>query len=118
AIDEEKQHEWPRKVRRRAQFDRAWMSYEQLASISSHAEMGFQAHTMAWSRVDYLIAQDRQKFGLLLRQLKSRPLRDGSGKPEDVRKAMLSLLEQLFHLDPASFDQNWRQWVLKTYPQK
>jgi hypothetical protein len=28
------------------------------------------------------------------------------------------LLIELFELDAATFDQKWREWVLKTYPKK
>jgi hypothetical protein len=119
AIDEDKQHEWPRRVRRRASFDRAWLTFGQLEAIQQFADFGFQAHTMAWSRLDYLLAQDRGKVGVMLRELKRLPpAADGRVPPAEVTRACARLLAQLFQLDGPTFDRRWREWVLKTYPKK
>ena len=118
-LDEEQQHEWPQKVRRRAAFDRGWLTFAQLDALERLADFGYQANVMAWSRVDYLMHLDRAKVGLLLKGLKGLPLpADGKVAPGTVRAEEARLLADLFGLDGATFDQRWREWVLKTYPKK
>jgi hypothetical protein len=63
---------------------------------------------------------DREKLGLMVRELKSLPL---STEPyaeqgAKVRTMAQKLLFDLFEMDAATFDTKWREWVLKTYPKK
>lgn len=119
AVAEDKQTNWPVKVRRRAQHEGVCIPFATMAEWPNSEGMGYHAHVQAWSRVDYLLQQDPAKFGLLLRKLKSIPS-DGTfdGQGPAIRKAALQLLQELYGLDAAGFDQKWREWVLKTYPKK
>jgi hypothetical protein len=119
ALNEEQQHEWPPKVRRRAAFSRGWLTFAQLDGLAQHADCGYQAHIMAWSRVDYLMSVDHAKVGRMLVGLKGLPLAtDGMVAPGAVQAQETRLLADLFGLDGAAFDQRWRDFVLKTYPKK
>lgn len=119
AVADEKQNNWPVKVRRRAQHDGAWFPFATMAGWTKWEELGYHAHSQAWSRVDYLMSLDRDKVGLMLKQLKSVPP-DGTFEAQGAQIGTLAqkLLFDLFELDAAGFDQKWRDWVLKTYPKK
>ncbi|MBZ0154465.1 MAG: hypothetical protein K8J09_23300 [Planctomycetes bacterium] len=119
AVAEEKQHEWPIKVRRRAQHEGLCIPFATMAEWPDSAAMGYHAHTQSWSRIDYLMRLDAQKVGQLLRQLKNvPPTGDWEAQGAQVRAMAQKLLFDLYELDAATFDQKWRDWVLKTYPKK
>ncbi len=119
AVADEKQHMWPLKVRRRAQHDGTWFPFETMATWAKWEDMGYHAHSQSWSRLDYLMQLDREKVGMMLRQLKGVPP-DGTfeGQGGQLRVMAQKLMVDLFELDPQTFDQRWRDWVLKTYPKK
>lgn len=119
AVAEDKQSNWPVKVRRRAQHEKLCIPFATMAQWSKWEDMGYHAHAQSWSRVDYLLQLDRQKVGELLRQLKAVPP-DGTwdGQGPKIRSLAEKLVFDLFELDPPTFDQKWRDWVLKTYPKK
>ena len=120
AVDEENQHEWPRKVRARAQHERGFIPFATMAGWQKRDELGYQGHIQAWSRVDYLMSLGADKFAPLLQQLKSIPLpRDGSTVPRDqVDRVAQKALMEIWSLDAATFDAQWRAFVLATYPKK
>ncbi len=118
AVAEDKQADWPVKVRRRAQHVGAFIPFEKMAVWEKYEELGYHAHSQAWSRVDYLMQLDAEKLGLMLRELKSIPPSPGGTPIAQVNTQAQKLLVELFELDAATFDERWRQWVLKTYPKK
>lgn len=119
AVADEKQNNWPVKVRRRAQHDGAWFPFETMANWAKWGDLGYHAHSQSWSRLDYLMQLDREKVGLMLRKLKNVPS-DGTfeGQAAQLRTLAQKLLFELFEFDGPTFDQKWREWVLKTYPKK
>lgn len=117
--EDEKQANWPVKVRRRAQHEGAFFKFEDMAVWNDYEKLGYQAHSQSWSRVDYLMSLDPEKVGLMVQKLKSLPPPDDGGWSFDRQNALATkLLAELFQLDPATFDAKWREWVLKTYPKK
>ncbi len=119
AVAEDKQSDWPLKVRRRAQHLGACFGFEAMAKWEKFEELGYLAHSQAWSRVDYLMHLDREKVGLMLKKLKALPPPiDGPKPPGEVATLAQKLLVELFEFDAATFDEKWREWVLKTYPKK
>jgi hypothetical protein len=119
AVADEKQENWPLKVRRRAQHDGTWFPFEKMVAWAKWDELGYHAHSQSWSRVDFLMQLDREKVGLMLRKLKEVPP-DGTfdGQAPQIRTIAQKLVFDLFGFDAATFDQKWREWVLKTYPKK
>ncbi len=119
AVAEEKQNNWPVKVRRRAQHDGTWFPFETMVQWTDWKELGYHAHSQSWSRLDYLLQLDREKVGAMLRKLKNVPA-DGTfdGQAAQLRTLAQRLLFETFEFDAATFDQKWREWVLKTYPKK
>jgi hypothetical protein len=120
AVAEDKQNDWPVKVRRRAQHQAAVFPFEAMAKWEKWEEMGYHAHAQSWSRVDYLMQADADKVGLMVRHLKGLPV--GAEGYEALgalaRTTAQKLLFELFELDGPTFDTKWRDWVLKTYPKK
>ena len=119
AVGEERREEWPVKVRRRAQHDGAFLPFDKMAAWVKWEELGYHAHAQSWSRIDYLMSIDPLKVGKMLRALKAVP---PAATPEEtapvLRERAAELLQELFALDAAGFDEKWRTWVLKTYPKK
>jgi hypothetical protein len=119
AVAEEKQTNWPVKVRRRAQHVGAFFPFATMVEWAKWEDMGYHMHAQSWSRVDYLMQQDAEKVGEMIRQLKSvAPSGDYDGQGAQIRVMAQKLLVDLWGLDPETFDQRWRDWVLKTYPKK
>lgn len=119
AVGEEKQNNWPAKVRARAQHDGTWYPFETMANWSKWEELGYHAHSQSWSRIDYLMQLDREKVGVMLRKLKSVPSdHTFEGQAPQIRTMAQKLLFELFEFDGPTFDQRWREWVTKTYPKK
>ena len=119
AVADEKQNNWPLKVRRRAQYDGAWFPFATMAEWAKWQDLGYHAHSQAWSRMDFLMQADAEKVGLMLRKLKSVPPDGGfDAQAPKIRALAQKLLFELFAFDAATFDQKWREWVLKTYPKK
>ena len=121
AVAEDKQSDWPVKVRRRAQHVGAFFAFDAMAAWDKWEEMGYHAHSQSWSRVDYLMSVDPEKVGLMIRELKKMPPSlDGKGIEQAAQARTLAkkLVFELFGLDAAAFDEKWRDWVLKTYPKK
>jgi len=119
AVNEEDAWNWPRKVRARVGFD-YFPKAEELTKWMRLEDLGFIQQIMSWSRVDYLMSQGDEKFREYFRGMKSMPIpRDGIGVlPEHVRAQQEKLLKEVYGLDAATFDERWKQFVLKTYPKK
>lgn len=118
-VDEKEQHNWARKVRARASFDH----YPRTAEVLGwrvHEDLSYLGHLMAWSRVDYLMSLGDSGFATFVKEMKSIPVpRDGIGvRPEQVDLLQRKLLVEVWGLDPDTFDQRWKAWVLKTYPRR
>jgi len=120
SVDQEKQNEWPRKVRRRAQFEATCIPYATMAGWQKWEDMGFHAHAQSWSRVDFLMSRGPEKVGQMLKALKSLPAPLGGASVDKATIDALAAkeLQERFGLDGPAFDQQWREWVLKTYPKK
>jgi len=119
AVSQDKQADWPVKVRRRAQHEGLPIPFATMAKWGDFAEMGYHAHSQAWSRIDYLMQLDREKLGVVLQKLKGlQTTAAGTRPPPEVVTLAQKLLVDLYGLDGPTFDTKWRDWVLKTYPKK
>ncbi|MCA8951302.1 MAG: hypothetical protein KDE27_17475 [Planctomycetes bacterium] len=110
---------WPVKVRKRAQHEGVCFTFDQMCAWEQFGEMGYHHHAQAWSRVDFLMKRDPEKVAFMLRKLKELPPVPSAMVPRATVEALTrKLLIELFELDAAKFDSEWREWVLKTYPKK
>jgi hypothetical protein len=120
AVNDRDKHLWAHKVRLRCQHDGATLSFEQLLRWRAADELGYQGHIQAWSRIDYLMSLGPEKVGLLLDRIKRMPVPpDGKGiPPETLISAQTGALADLCQMDPAMFDQRWREWTQKAYARR
>lgn len=119
SVDRDSQNKWVLKVLKRSKHEGATLPFDQLSALDDWDNFGFHAHMQCWSRIDYLMHLDEQKVGLMIDKLKSVPSSgnwDAQGK--QLRKMLPKLLFNVFELDGETFDQDWRKWVLKTYPKR
>jgi hypothetical protein len=119
AVDAQRQHLWPQRIRARVGFDHFPKAADLLA-VQDPKGLDYAAHLMSWSRVDFLRKQDEVAFGKLVKGLKtlSLPATGGTLPFAQVHARQLELLQELYGLDPESFDARWKEHVLKTYPKK
>ncbi|MFY9345171.1 MAG: hypothetical protein WAT39_21960 [Planctomycetota bacterium] len=99
-VDAQTQNQWSQKMRRRAQRPELLIPFAELAG---KIDFGYWAHVQAWSRVDFLLALDRAKFGRLLAGVRG----------SQATSRQVEQLELVFGLDPETFDARWRKWVLE-----
>lgn len=102
-VDQDTQHKWHAKMKGRVRHAELLTP---IAELATQFDFGYWQHLQAWSRVDFLVAADRAKFGELLRKV-----RGGSGGAA----AQLEALRTVYGLEPEAFDARWREWVAKTY---
>ena len=116
---DEKRSNWPVKVRRRARHEGVCFPFEEMAAWAKFEDLGYHAHSQSWSRVDFLAKRDKEKLGYMITQLKRMPPVANARVPaKQIAVQAQKFLIELFELDPAAFDKEWRRWVLKTYPKK
>ena len=119
SVNRDEQNKWVQKVLKRSKHEGATLTYEQLTAMNDWEKFGFHAHMQSWSRVDYLMSLDSQKVGLVIDKLKSVPSSgDWDAQTKQLERMLPKLLFNVFELDGATFDQEWRKWVLKTYPKR
>jgi hypothetical protein len=102
-VDPGSQHRWPQKMHARAPRESLCVPF---ATLCTATDFGYFEHVQCWSRVDYLLTLDRAKFGKFVAGL--------AGNGSSSRQ--MELLEQQFGVDCETFDKQWREWVVKTYP--
>ena len=103
-VEAETQHKWHAKMKGRVRHAELLTPIAELATMY---DFGYWQHLQAWSRVDYLLATDRAKFGALLRAMR--------GGNSFNATAQFEALRTVYGMEPADFDARWREWVAKTY---
>jgi len=120
AVDQEKQHQWPQKVRRRVQHDGTWLA--QCATVRAAAAGGARlpgAHDVVVARrLPDGRGRGQGRSVPAAAEAPAAPPDGGTVSSEQVRQLAQKLLQQLFAVDADAFDARWREWVLKTYAKK
>lgn len=113
-----KGHEFARRVRMRVQND-VWPKAAQLCAVVKESDLDFVSAMMAWSRVDFLMSLDGDKFGRFMAQLKA-PVTTEARQPTDaeIEARQWQVLQEALGWKPEDFDAAWVKWVLATYPKK
>ncbi|MEM7204327.1 MAG: hypothetical protein AAF628_28970 [Planctomycetota bacterium] len=110
---------WPIKVRRRAQHEGVYFTFDQMQAWRRYEELGYHAHAQSWSRVDFLAKRDAKALAAMVDELKRLKGADGASPEADAVVARTAaLVDERFGLDAKTFDREWRRWVLKTYPKR
>lgn len=102
SVDQDTQHQWSTKMKKRAQHEKLLIPFQDLAGMT---DFGYWGHLQSWSRADYLMSLDRAKLTVFLQGMKG-----GWGASRQIEA-----LDKAFGLTPEAFDAKWREWVLKTY---
>ena len=116
---EHKDPKWKAKLRKRIKHK----DYEPLSNLMKHMgfnQFSFGDHMAIWSRVEYLLANEPEKFAKFLGRMKA-PVSAASGKSptdEAVLKRQDECFREAFGMDPKAFDKVWVRYVLKKYPRK
>lgn len=110
-------HDWDVEVRKIVAKNEG-ASFANFLRVNSLAEIGFQDHLLAWSKVDFLVRTRPADFGAWLTRLKTR--RDARGMPDGAKmdEAQREGLKEIFGWTIQQAEDAWREWVLATYPVK
>jgi hypothetical protein len=86
-----------------------WRDYNQI---------NFNDHVALWSRWDFLMSVDDApaKFSAFMFEVKGRVTEDWFPDQSDLVGATRDALSKVYGMTPLSFDEKWKEWVLKTYP--
>ena len=76
----------------------------------------FNDHLAIWSRVDWMLSQDKAKWRALLFEVKGRINPDWTPNQNDLVGAMREGLQKAYGVSVLSFDEKWAEWVKATYP--
>jgi hypothetical protein len=108
---------WPAEVRRILQRGRA-ANLADLGRRHSFAELDQDDHLVVWSKIDFLIATDRSRFGRFLDRLKGRLDEEGlalsAGLVDEQRRALQEIYGWTLH----GFEEAWKAYVLANYESK
>jgi hypothetical protein len=81
-----------------------------------YGEIQFNDHVVCWSRIDFLLSMGKEKFSKFMFEIKGRVTPDWMPDHKDLVGAVRDALQKVYGLSPISFDEQWKAWVLKTYP--
>ncbi len=110
-------HNWPPQVRKLVMKGRG-SSFAQLIRKNSLAEIDYEDHLIAWSKIDFLIQAKPEAFGAWLTELKSR--RNAEGFPDGTKMddAQRDGFKRHFGWTLNKAEEEWKEWVKETYPVK
>lgn len=108
---------WAPEVRKLVARDEA-ASFAALLRRMSFAELSFEDHLVVWSKVQFLIETDREKFGRFLTALKSRRTKDGYPDGSNLDDAQREAFKDIWGWTLQQAERRWVDWVLETYPSK
>ena len=111
----EKLWNWPPRVHARAKFDH-FPRAEEILQWADTDEKKLTDSMMLWSRVDYLRSLGDDGLRDYIHQM-SEPF-GGTTQPTaaQIHERQLSVMKDVWDLEPASYDAAWRKWVLRNYP--
>lgn len=110
AIDKDLE-EWAPAVRKLVKKDDA-AGFATLARLNDYVDLDFESHLVVWSKIDFLITTDKEKFGKFVTMLKVQE--SGAGMADAQRKAF----KEVYGWTMRQADEKWKTWVLETYPLK
>jgi hypothetical protein len=107
--------DWEEKAKARV-LTGAFDAAEDLLQWQADECSDFTKHVMVWSRIDFLLEAKPAEFAKFLRLMKSLGT---NGVPRRlVLEMQQDAMETVFHWNADEFDQQWCQWVKKTYPRR
>jgi len=108
---------WPGDVRRLLIKGRA-ATLAELGRKHSFAELSYEDHLVTWSKIDFLIATDRSKFGRFLDRMKGRLDPEGLPLSAGLVDEQRTALQEVYGWTLYDFEEAWKAYVLATYESK
>lgn len=105
---------WPGEVRKMVAAGDI-VPFTQLLYRKSFAELDFDDHLMAWSKIDFLIKTDPVKFGQFITTLKSRRDERGYSDGSKMDDAQRDALKKYYGWTWQQAEDQWKEWVLANY---
>jgi hypothetical protein len=113
-----KEWDWPPKVRARVRHG-AFTPFDKLGAVFELEELKFGDHLACWSRLDFLLQQEPEKFSAFLKRMKGKiPAAGQIPTKAEVLARQTDSLQQIYGWDGKAFDQAWSKWVVEKYPEK
>ena len=113
-----KEWNWEPKVRGRVKHD-YYPAAEVLTSWTDYGRLKFSDHMMLWSRMEFLMSQDRSRFAEMMATLKGGiPGAEGAPTREQILALQQRAFEDAYGMSYEEFDEAWARHVLKTYSKK
>lgn len=81
-------------------------------------DLDVNQHAFIWSRVDYLMTLEPEKFAKFVNYIEEFPLFNKGYSPEQTLKWYDMAYQEAFGFDAAEFDRKWKDYVLATYKDK
>ncbi|MEZ5964326.1 MAG: hypothetical protein R3F56_10815 [Planctomycetota bacterium] len=92
-------------------------AFAEVMTWRQYSAINWPDNEFLWSRWDYLLATDPQKFGDFMLQVKGRVNpKDWSVDQSDIIAACREALRTVYGLTPLTFDEKWAEWVKTNYP--
>jgi len=116
-VEKKSLERWAPEVRKLVAKDKA-ASFASLLRRMSFAELSFDDHLIVWSKVQFLIEHDREKFGRFLTVLKGRRTAAGIPDGSKLDDAQREAFKDIWGWTLQQAERHWVDWVLATYPVK
>lgn len=108
AAIERDDEDWAPEVRKLVKKDEA-VDFARLARINDYVDLAFEDHLVVWSKIDFLIQTDKEKFGKFILQIKTQ----GTGAAiADVQR---DAFRDLYGWTMRQAEEAWKAWVLENY---
>jgi hypothetical protein len=110
---------WPVRIKKRLKHDDFTPAAE-LMKFMAFDELTFGDHLAAWSRMDFLQTLGHEKFAKYMGALKNKIEVPSRKQPrtEQILAQQEKALQDAYGFDYAGFDAAWKEFVLKTYPNR
>lgn len=82
-----------------------------------YAELTFEDHVLAWSRMQYLLTLGDEKFATFMRLSKTQVDKQGQVS-DNIVEGVRDALKEAYGMSPLTLDERWKAWALETYPAK
>ncbi len=93
--------------------------FSEMYTWRDYSQIAFEDHILMWSRWDFLMTKDREQFARFMFAVKGRvDPKTWLVDQADLVGATREALREIYGLSPLALDEEWRAWVLKTYPEQ
>jgi len=108
---------WAPLVRARVEH-KVFPTLETMLGWTDPEALEWADHLMLWSRTDWLLAREDGMAGKVLHGLKEPPIAGGQETSEQMTVRSREVFRKTTGSELAQLDEQWSEWVLKTYPKK